>query len=159
MSRVTVVLAMALLLEGLGGLAQGPEKNPLKTDRNPLATVKRLKCTFTVASIGSWKGDEAAAELKSAQDVLLDIEEIDADGGTARMGQDHVTTLLTVSSLHFMNRTLQGSLNVTTVFSQKNPAGRFRAVRSGHDYLPTSIPGFTSTPNVSQHYGDCEASQ
>jgi hypothetical protein len=152
-----VVLALAFLSGAPRGHAQGADKNPLKTDRNPLATVRSLKCRFTVAAIGSWSNGDAKADVKPGQDVTLDIDEIDTEGSTARVGSDEVTALLTVSSLHFMNRTLQGSLNVTTVFSLKNPKGAFRAVRSGHDYLPNNIPGFVSEPNVTQRYGECEA--
>ena len=74
-------------------------------------------------------------------------------------GPVEVTALLTVSSLHFMERSVTGTLNITTVFVSDAGAKTFRAVHSRHDYLPMSIPGFVSEPTVSQNYGVCEAGQ
>jgi hypothetical protein len=135
------------------------------TEKNPLARVKGLKCKFTVYTVGGWKTGEPQAEVKQSQ-LSLDIDEIDTDDGTARVtgtsGPVHVTALLTVSSLHFMERTVTGTLNITTVFVPGAPGSgvqKLRAVLSRHDYLPMSIPGFTSEPTVSQNYGFCEAGQ
>jgi hypothetical protein len=153
---LALILGLALVAAALRGEAQLGDKNPLRTDRNPLASVRSLKCRFTVAAAGSWSNGEARAEVKPGQEVTVDIDEIDADGNSARVGSDEVTALLTVSSIHFLNRTLQGSLNVTTVFALKNSNGAYRAVRSGHDYVATNIPGFVSEPNVTQRYGECE---
>ena len=120
------------------------------TEKNPLARVKSLKCKFTVYAV-------------KQSTLSLDVDEIDTDNGTARVtgtsGPVHVTALLTVSSLHFMERTVTGTLNVTTVFVPGSNAQKLRAVLSRHDYLPMSIPGFTSEPTVSQNYGFCEAGQ
>ena len=133
---------------------------PQTTDRNPLARVKRLTCSFMVYSVGAWKGGDAQAQIKQTQ-MSLDIDEIDTDDGTARVtgtsGPVHVTALLTVSSLHFMERSVTGTLNVTTVFTPANGDQKIRAVHSRHDYLPMSIPGFVSEPSVSQSYGTCVA--
>jgi hypothetical protein len=65
--------------------------------------------------------------------------------------------LLTLSSLHFMERSVTGTLNITTVFSGPADATTFRAVHARHDYLPMSLPGYNSEPSVSQHYGTCES--
>jgi hypothetical protein len=70
-----------------------------------------------------------------------------------------VTALLTISSLHFMERSVTGTLNVTTVFSGEPGARTFRAVHTRHDYLPLSLPGYLSEPSVSQHYGVCETTK
>jgi hypothetical protein len=99
-------------------------------------------------------------EVKQAQ-LSLDIDEIETEDGTARVtgtsGAVHVTALLTVSSLHFMERSVTGTLNVTTVFAPGGSAQTLRAVHARHDYLPMSIPGFVSEPTVTQNYGTCEA--
>ena len=58
-----------------------------------------------------------------------------------------------------MERTLQGSLSVTTVFSIESTPGKLRAVRSRHEYLKISLPGFVSEPAVSQYYGECVATR
>ena len=133
------------------------------TDKNPLAQVKSLKCTFPVYSVGAWKGGEPQAQIKQADQFTLIIDDIDTDSGSGRVtgtaGPVEVTALLTVSSLHFMERSVTGTLNVTTIFVSESGARTFRAVHSRHDYLPMSIPGFTSEPTVTQNYGTCEAGQ
>ena len=149
-----VVAAVAVLLGADDAFAQ-------KADGNPLALVKSLKCKFPVYSVGSWKGGEPQAQVKQAQQFSLEIDEIDAESGTGRVvgtaGPVHVTALLTVSSLHFMERTVTGTLNITSVFvSDGGASTTLRAVHSRHDYLPMSIPGFVSEPSVSQNYGTCE---
>jgi hypothetical protein len=129
-------------------------------DKNPLASIKSLKCRFPIYTVGAWKNGEPKAEVKQAQQFSLDIDEIDTDGGTARVvgtsGPTHVTALLTISSLHFMERTVTGTLTVTTVFASEGNVRTYRAVHSRHDYLPMSLPGYVSEPNVSQNYGECE---
>ena len=60
---------------------------------------------------------------------------------TGTSGPVEVTALLTVSSLHFMERSVTGTLNITTIFVTEGGAKKFRAVHSRHDYLPMSIPG------------------
>ena len=133
------------------------------TEKNPLALVKSLKCTFPVYAVGSWKNGAAQAQIKQAEQFSLSIDEIDTDSGSGRVngtsGPVEVTALLTVSSLHFMERSVTGTLNITTVFVSEAGAKKFRAVHSRHDYLPMSIPGFVSEPTVSQNYGTCEAGQ
>ena len=124
--------------------------------KNPLADIRMLKCSFPVSASGSWKDWTPKGEIKSGPDVTLVIDEIDIDGGTARIGTTHTTALLTQNSVHFMERTMAGSLTMTTVLAQKSPKGTLRAVRSRHDYLQMAIPGYVAEPNVSQHYGECE---
>jgi hypothetical protein len=152
--RLLVVATVFVLWPGgLTGHAQS-------TDKNPLAAVKSLKCTFPVYTVGSWKNGEPKAEVKQAQQFTLEIDEIDADSGTARItgtsGPTHVTALLTISSLHFVERTVTGTLTITTVFASEGNVRTFRAVHSRHDYLPMSLPGYVSEPSVSQNYGQCE---
>ena len=152
--RLLVVVTVLIVWPGgLAGLAQ-------TTDKNPLANVKSLKCKFPVYSVGSWKNGEPKAEVRQAQQFTLDIDEIDADSGTARVtgtsGPTHVTALLTISSLHFVERTVTGTLTITTVFASEGNVKTYRAVHSRHDYLPMSLPGYVSEPSVSQNYGECE---
>jgi hypothetical protein len=135
--------------------AQIPEKNP---DKNPLALVKSLKCTFPISSTGIWKGGLAQPPQTKTEETAFEVDSIDAQEGSARLiaaDPVYITALLTASSMHFMERTLQGSLTVTTVFSLENAPGKLRAVRSRHDYLKMSLPGYVSEPTVSQYYGEC----
>jgi hypothetical protein len=133
------------------------------TEKNPLALVKSFKCTFPVYSVGAWKTGEPQAQIKQADQFILTIDDIDTDSGSGRVtgtaGPVEVTALLTVSSLHFMERSVTGTLNITTIFVSDGGVKKFRAVHSRHDYLPMSIPGFTSEPTVTQNYGTCEAGQ
>jgi len=133
------------------------------TDRNPLAQVKALKCRFTIYSSGSWKNGDPQAQIRQPEQLTLEVDEIDTDSGSARVtgtsGPSDVVSLLTVSSLHFMERSVTGTLNITTVFVGEPNAKIFRAVHARHDYLPMSLPGFVSEPSVSQHYGTCEATK
>jgi hypothetical protein len=149
-----LVVALGLMLTA------APNLWAQTTENNPLARVKGLKCTFPVYSDAKWKNGVVLPEIRQAQ-LSLDIDEIDTDSGTARVtgstGPVHVTALLTVSSLHFMERSVTGTLNVTTVFASEPGAKTLRAVHARHDYLPMSIPGFVSEPTVSQHYGTCDA--
>ena len=154
--KLLVVVTVFVFLPGsLAGVAQS-------TDKNPLANVKRLKCKFPVYTVGSWKNGEAKAEVRQSQQFNLEIDEIDADSGTARVtgtsGPTHVTALLTISSLHFVERTVTGTLTITTVFASEGNVKSYRAVHSRHDYLPMSLPGYVSEPSVSQNYGECEVS-
>ena len=154
-SRVGVLTAVLLLTSLTPAVAQS-------TDKNPLAQVKSLKCTFPVYTVGAWKNGEPQAQIKQAAQFTLTIDDIDTDSGSGRVtgtaGPVEVTALLTVSSLHFMERSVTGTLNITTVFVSEGGVKRFRAVHSRHDYLPMSIPGFTSEPTVTQNYGMCDAS-
>ncbi len=132
------------------------------TDKNPLAQVKHLMCRFTVYASASWtKTQEPQAQVRQPETLLLDIDEIDTDSGSGRVtgtaGPADVTALLTISSLHFMERSVTGTLNITTVFAGDPGATTFRAVHARHDYLPMNLPGYQSEPSVSQHYGVCES--
>jgi hypothetical protein len=156
LSALTVAATAAVVLTSHVTLAQG-------TDKNPLAQVKSLKCRFSIYSSGSWKNGEPQAQIRQPEQFSLDVDEIDTDSGSARVtgtsGPSDVVSLLTVSSLHFMERSVTGTLNITTVFVGEPNARVFRAVHARHDYLPMSLPGFVSEPSVSQHYGTCEATK
>jgi hypothetical protein len=152
-SALTAMTAVAAVLASHVALAQS-------TDKNPLAQVKSLKCRFSIYTSGSWKNGEPQAQIRQPEQFTLEVDEIDTDSGSARVtgtsGPADVVSLLTVSSLHFMERSVTGTLNITTVFVGEPSAKTFRAVHARHDYLPMSLPGFVSEPSVSQHYGTCE---
>ena len=134
------------------------------TDKNPLAQVKAMTCKFSIYASGAWtKTLEPDGKIRQPETLALEIDEIDTDSGSGRVtgtsGPADVTALLTISSLHFMERSVTGTLNITTVFSGDATAKTFRAVHTRHDYLPMSLPGYQSEPSVSQHYGTCEATK
>ena len=148
------------LLAALGAVALGSQASGLEgPGKNPLALAKSLTCTFSVSSSGSWKSGEPRAEIK-AETISIELVSIDSEEGTAELtGAEptHMTALLAANSLHFLERSLQGNLTVITVFSEPDPKGRYRAVRSRHNYLKMAIPGFVAEPTVSQQYGECDA--
>jgi len=156
MSKAALMTAMVLAF-ALTAAAQ-------TTEKNPLAKVQHLKCRFSVYSSGSWtKAQEPQGQIRQPETLQLEIDEIDTDSGSGRVtgtaGPTEVTALLTISSLHFMERSVTGTLNITTVFAGEPDAKTFRAVHTRHDYLPMSLPGYQSEPSVSQHYGVCEATK
>lgn len=150
--RITLVLVCLLVM--VPALAQPAEQAGEK--KNPLAGITILKCSFPVSVSGSWKDWAPKADMVQGPALTLVIDEIDIDGGTGRIGNTHTTALLTQNSVHFMERTMAGSLTMITVLATKGPKGTLRAVRSRHDYVQMAIPGFVAEPNVSQHYGECE---
>ena len=81
----TSVGVALILLSSRGPHAQGQ-------DKNPLARVKTLKCTFSVYASGNWKSGDPRGEVK-AEDVVLQVEGIDAQEGTAQIvgaGPTHI---------------------------------------------------------------------
>lgn len=125
---------------------------------NPLASLKRLKCRFPVATSAVWKGGEPQAQVKT-QELLFDINAIDVQDGTAEYlgtaGRAYVTAVLSGWSLYFVENAV-GQLNVTTVFAQEASAKKLKAVHSRHGYLQMTVGRFTAEPSVSQNYGECE---
>ena len=129
---------------------------------NQLAKIKSLKCVFEAYATGTWKNGEPQAQAKTGQ-LTIQIDSIDVQDGSARfigVGESaHIIVQQSGWSLHFLETGNTGSVNVTTVFSQKSRGAKLRAVHSRHDYLEMSMPGFTSEPTVSQYYGECEVGQ
>jgi hypothetical protein len=144
------VAAVLLLLSAAASAAAQRRPAPA------LDAVEALACTFPVAVAGSWKAGQPKADVLAQPTPLsVDIESINIDEGSALIGDRHLTAVLTESTLHVMERSMSGSLTLITVLSQPGADGTFRAVRSRHDYLKLSIPGFSSEPTISQHYGSC----
>jgi hypothetical protein len=123
-----------------------------------LARVKELRCSFSIYASGSWK--TAVSAQTKGEESSVDIVAIDVQEGTAEIKDatppTPVTAMLVGSSLHILERTMSGSLTITTVFADVTPAGKLRAVQSHHEYVPVNLPGFLAQPSVSQHYGECD---
>jgi hypothetical protein len=143
------VAAAVLLAAAAGSGMQAAEES--------LTTIKGLKCAFPLYAAVMWEKGAPKAETKRTDPLLVQVDEIDVDAGTAREGTAFVTAILTASTLHVLERTMLGSLTVLSVFAEQTPQGTLRAVRSRHDYIQMSVPGFVAVPTVSQHYGECEA--
>ncbi|MBI4265270.1 MAG: hypothetical protein HY657_12910 [Acidobacteria bacterium] len=130
---------------------------------NPLAAIKALKCSFPISAAGSWKEGEPQAQVKTGPLLTFQYTEIDAAESTARViglaSSGHVVAQLFGANLHFLDMRATGSLMLTTVFGQESRDRKLKAVYTRADYLPISVPGFVNTPEVSQHYGECEVAQ
>jgi len=130
----------------------------LPAAQTTLAEVKSLRCTFTRQTTASWaKGDAPEAAVRPAS-LVLRIESIDVESGTARLRNGAMTTDVTVrlaeGYLHLMQALKTGPLYTTTIFAAGANRG-FKAVHSRHELFATPLPGATSSPE--QYYGTCEA--
>lgn len=129
--------------------------------RDQLASIHRLRCTFSVSGVGSWNAGQPQARINAAGVLSLQIDAIDSQDGSARMSSvgisdAHIVARISERSLHFLETDVTGSLSVTTVFAQQTREGRLKAVHSRTSFLPVELPGFSSEPTVSQFYGECE---
>jgi hypothetical protein len=127
------------------------------TDANVLGSLKKLKCSFPLATTGAWKDGVPQAQVRN-QEMTLEFDEIDTQEASARVigtsGPAHVTANLSAWSLYFMD-VGPGYLNTTTVFSQETAPKKLKAVHSRYGYLQMSLGRYVSEPIVSQSYGDC----
>ena len=128
---------------------------------NKLPALKRLKCQFSTSAAGAWQNGEVQARVKSAGMLSFEIDSIDTDDGSARFvglssEPAHIIAQLRGWTLHFMDARPDGSLYITTVFSQESRPRTLKAVYTRTSYLPVSIPGFAAEPEASQYYGQCE---
>ena len=122
-----------------------------------LASVTRLRCTFRQGAVGGWpKGGAASAAVRPTT-LMLRLEGIDIEAGSAVVRTGAMTTEITAKRtggyLHFMQTFKGGALYTTTVFD--TPSGAFKAVHSRHEYFTVPVPGATSSPE--QYYGECLA--
>jgi hypothetical protein len=129
------------------------------TPQGRLATVKGLRCTFKQVAVGGWNKDGAVNAAVTPSTLVLRLESIDVDSGSAQLRTGSMTSELTVKLsggyLHFMQSFRSGPLYTTTVFDNPVAGAAFKAVHSRHEYYATPVPGSTSSPE--QYYGECEA--
>ena len=117
-----------------------------------------MTCIFDLLATGTWAQEKTDAQVKEAK-LALEFADIDTQEGTANakggFGAPHVIVRLSGGNLHFLQVASTGPLYVTTVFDQRTPGGKLKAVHSRHEYTLVSLPGFTSRPE--QYYGLCDA--
>ena len=129
-----------------------------------LASVQRLKCAFTLMTVGTWEKDVPSAEVTKAT-LSMQFDAIDTQDGTANVvdvsaasaGAPHITVRLLGDNLHFLAMNTSGSVYLTTVFADKESrtTSRFKAAHSRHEFTPVRLAGWTSRPE--QYYGQCQA--
>ncbi len=169
MSRRTrvVVAATAALAIAIGLSVRAQRSGDRRRNRIPetsqaLESIKRLRCSFSAATLGSWEaGGAAHAQTKEQPNgATLSIDRIDVQDGTAEIGGffrggDNVNVKLTGATLHFLDMALNGGLTVITVFAKETHDGRLEAVYSHAAYVESGR-GATPVPEATQYYGDCE---
>ena len=158
--RPTFDLRLALPLAVAATLAAGAAPRAVAAQPSgkiTIADVKSVRCTFDLLATGTWAQEKTEAQVKQAK-LVLEFADIDTQEGTANatggFGAPHVVVRLSGGNLHFLQVASNGPLYVTTVFEQRTPGGKLKAVHTRHEYTLVSVPGFTSRPE--QYYGLCE---
>ncbi len=125
-----------------------------------LAAASRVECRFTALATAGWEEGEPSAAAGSAE-LEAAFFDVNVGEGTAEAEGDFGATFIVVRHshgyLHFMEMSDQGPLRLTTVLAQETAGGRMKAVHTRHEYSPTSLPGFTSRPEM--YVGDCAVSE
>jgi len=128
--------------------------------QDSLADAKGLKCEFPLHAVGTWRGGEPHAEIRTST-LLIAFKEIDVRDGFATavggFGPPSINVRLSAGSLHLMQVGSSASLYVTTVFSKATREGWLFAAHTRHEYTEVSVPGYTSRPE--QYYGECQVEQ
>ena len=129
--------------------------------RDDLKKAMMIRCDFKPGATGYWQDQNLSVSLFEWQGETVTFEVVDLSAGTARMlggdgatgSQDGVIDVAVATSgtgLHFSAFTPTRVLVVSTVFSNLDGAGRYRAVMSRH-----GTPSFYG--NISeQNYSSCD---
>jgi hypothetical protein len=121
-----------------------------------ITAAKRITCSFATLATGTWEGSKPAAAVTPAT-LEATFFDINIDEGTAEaegeIGASFISVRFSEGYLHFMQASGSGPLYVTTVFPRQTQDGKLLAVHTRHEYTPTSIPGFTSRPEM--YVGSC----
>ncbi|MGQ0734781.1 MAG: hypothetical protein ACT4QD_14150 [Acidobacteriota bacterium] len=156
-TRLRAGATAALIVAALAATAADAQVPNTSSAR--LRAITRLRCTFSVMSVGTWtKGVPETAAKPST--LAMTYQAIDTQDGTAEAvgdsGKAEIIVRMVGSYLHFMQLDAYGALYLTTVFDYPTREGRLQAAHSRHEYTPVSLPGLTSRPE--QYYGECDTS-
>lgn len=126
-----------------------------------LIQIKSIKCLFTDATRGDWDEGKLTLTPAGTERLELHFDAINTKLKTARLignqGAGDVAVFLTESGLNFVEVTLAGSVNLTTVFGvYKKHTKEFIAVTSRHLLLSS---GNGLWPFPGQIHGSCLAWQ
>lgn len=125
-------------------------------ESDSLNNIKSLKCVFPTISSADWEKDDPKPKIEKQQKLSFHLESIDIANSKARIignaRAEDLSVIATHESVHFLETTSSGNLNITTVFASCNKEGKFKAVHSRH---VTMLGG----PLPSQSYGFCQAWQ
>lgn len=112
-----------------------------------------FRCTFSDGLVTNWESGKPSSKRDGRMDEIV-FDQVDTKKGTGRMignsGSENVQVLNGDGSIHIVERTPSGNMNVTTIFSppQKNPT-QYPLVHSRH-------LNFIGGPLVSQFVGLCK---
>ena len=127
-----------------------------------LAKVTHLACAFTASAVITWVAGQPHVEVHRGSAFSFRLDNIDTAGGTAHFIYGAVDTpiaaVLAGSTVHFIDRRLDGGMAMTTVVAAPGERTKFRATYSHTQYYAYDGPGFASVPQVEQYYGYCSAS-
>ena len=149
-----------LIVTVIGSVTQSPSAVGLRqaVRENPLTSVTRLRCHFTIRTSIVWKGGRPDVHTEPI-DASVTISDINTQEGTADVsgpqGRRFATAVLSDGSLSLMETT-RGAVDLTTVFAAESSPGKLQAVRAQHAYVFLTVPPFDENPTVAQSYGDCE---
>ena len=116
------------------------------------ATLKAFSCDFSEGVFTVFEDGKPETEKSGAMSFVF--ASLDIENGSAQMvgnnGAADINLLQGSDSLHFLEVTPTGNLNVTSVYTTQAKGGRFISVHSRH-------VGISGEPWMSQFWGTCEA--
>ena len=110
-----------------------------------------LDCRFNLGNIADWTGNNFRIE-KTKDTMRLYFNNIDISKSRATITEnassEEVHAFLTPRGMTFIETTMAGNMNITTVFPYHGGRGHFPAVTSRHIMIVNPLP--------SQRYGACK---
>lgn len=159
--RTSVYTTAAVLLSVV--FASGTLLHAQSPAEKVLASIKTLKCTFSVQSRATWVDGVPQAQIRMGPTLTFQYNEVNPSESSANVeglaSEGHVVVQLVGANMHFLEMKNTGGLMLTTVFGQVTTNRKLKAIYTRADFLPISVPGFENSPEVSQHYGECEILQ
>ena len=120
---------------------------------NVFSQTQSFRCNFTDGLVTNWDSGKPSSKRNGNFPELV-FDQLDIKKGTGRMignsGSENVQVLSGDSSIHIVERTNSGNMNITTIFNpqQKNP-NEYPIVHSRHLNL-------SGGPFTSQFVGLCK---
>jgi hypothetical protein len=151
--------ALLVLLVAVPGVREAEAQRP---SAQALAAAKKIECTYTLMSTGTWTNGEpkftpGPATLKIAY-FNVDTQESTAEIESAAGNPYYIVVRYVGNYLHLMQINSEGPVYTTTVYARESKpgSGRYVSMHSRHEYLDFALPGVTSRPE--QYLGDCAIS-
>jgi hypothetical protein len=120
---------------------------------NVFGQSQSFRCNFTDGLVTNWESGKTTSKRDGKMTEIV-FDQLDTKKGTGRMignsGSENVQVLNGDGSIHIVERTLSGNMNITTIFtpSQKNPME--------HPVVHSRHLNFFGGPLVSQFVGFCK---